>query len=379
MIFNKVKQKIKDARAQNYKDSLYNRRNKETAAFVEKKHLAPLTKEEIEEIDAYWKQYGVKFNDYSFFQMQYAVTGIHDPRFIPYNFAYYVLYPYYNDLKKAPIWADKNQFSRILPRCPFPEEIGYRLRGRYCDHLRNCYGETITDEYISALYRRIQEIGCEAVIIKKTTKTSRGTGVRKFRITAEEDVRSALADCNDKGDFIIQKAVEQHPFFSQFNPDSTNILRVTTWRHGNDVEVFAPCLRFGIPGSATDVAFVDGEEIVQCARIDEHGNVADTGISLNGEPIPLDISSKKVPMWDEIIQMVKNNHRFLDYFDIVAWDITVDSSNSIVCFEYNIRRPGIIIYQFAHGPFAGEHTDELLSFLRDPKNRKEYLPRCIRG
>ena len=53
--------------------------------------------------------------------------------------------------------------------------------------------------------------------------------------------------------------------------------------------------------------------------------------------------------------------------------MTVDEEGQIICIEYNIRSPGTIVYQMADGPFAGEHTRELLQFLTQPQNRKKYL------
>ena len=370
---------IKGIQTNAMRNRLFRKIGEEDRAFVRKKHIAPLSKAETSAIGAYWKQFGVRFRDFSSFQMFYATTGIRDPRFLPYNVADVVLYSYYNDQARAKVWADKNQFSRVLPAMPFPVTIAHRVNGRYYDHERNCFGKEITPEFVSALFRRIREIGCGAVVVKATTETSRGLGVKKFSIESEDALHSLLNDQRWKNNYIIQEAVEQHPFFAQFNKSSVNILRLTTWRHENGVEVFAPCLRFGIPGSNTDVAFVKGVEIVQSVGIDPTtGTVADHGYDLNGSILPLEILDRQVPMWDEIVRLVKRNSLSLDYFDIVAWDMTVDRENRVRCFEYNICSPGVIIYQFAHGPLAGEHTDALLAFLREPKNRKRYLPSSIR-
>jgi hypothetical protein len=66
----------------------------------------------------------------------------------------------------------------------------------------------------------------------------------------------------------------------------------------------------------------------------------------------------------------------LRYFDVVGWDVTVDSDSRVICIEYNIKYPGTIIYQFAHGPFAGEKTNEFLSFLTSEENTR-FIPKCI--
>lgn len=58
--------------------------------------------------------------------------------------------------------------------------------------------------------------------------------------------------------------------------------------------------------------------------------------------------------------------------------MTIDKDNQIVCLEYNIQEPGSIVYQYLHGPFLGEFTDDFLSFLKDRDNQKRLLPPCIK-
>ena len=43
-------------------------------------NAAELTKEDIAAIDTYWAQFGIKFEDYSWFRWFYSVTGKKDPK-----------------------------------------------------------------------------------------------------------------------------------------------------------------------------------------------------------------------------------------------------------------------------------------------------------
>lgn len=139
-----------------------------------------------------------------------------------------------------------------------------------------------------------------------------------------------------------------------------------------------PCLRYGIPGSVTDVSYVDGTEIINCVGISETGRVSDHGVGIDGKVFDLNVPDKQVPCWDPIVDLVKKNHLTMDYFDIIAWDITVDDNSNVICIEYNLRSPGSIVYQLAQGPFAGDHTDEMLAFLKNSSNQMKYLPKSIR-
>ena len=54
-------------------------------AFLRKYPQKELLKNDINEIQNYWKQYGIIWKDLCWFQMYYGVTKIKDPRFLPHN------------------------------------------------------------------------------------------------------------------------------------------------------------------------------------------------------------------------------------------------------------------------------------------------------
>lgn len=217
----------------------------------------------------------------------------------------------------------------------------------------------------------------ETIIIKQTIGSSAGEGVIKCQITSPEDLRKVLVSTN-MSNYIVQEAIQQHEFFSQLNESSVNIIRINTWNNKNDVVIFSPCIRFGLKGSSTDVSYVNGEEIIMAVGVNNDGTVGDFYVTNTGEKKPLLIENRKIPQWDKICELVKINHKSLEYFDIVAWDMIVDKNENVICIEYNIRQPGCRVYQYIHGPFLGEYTDDFLSFLKDKSNQIKYIPKCIR-
>ena len=207
--------------------------------------------------------------------------------------------------------------------------------------------------------------GDNDIICKESCGSSAGKGVKKNNISSAEDVYDFL--CNHKSkNYIIQKRVVQHPFFNQFNPTSSNIIRIITWRHEGIISILSASIRFGMEGSFTDVAFLDGKEIVYVVGIDNDGYVKDRFVYFDGNCIksPL-ITEKKVPSWEGLLDTVKNAHRDLIFFDFVAWDFMIDEKGNPICIEYNINRPGTILYQFANDPLAREYTNQFLDFLKD--------------
>lgn len=214
------------------------------------------------------------------------------------------------------------------------------------------------------------------VVCKETCNTLCGKGVKLMKVISPEDIMSELSNHKSKN-FMLQEKVIQHPFFDQFNPTSANIIRIITWRYEGEINVLSASIRFGIKGSFTDRAFVDGKEIANVVGIDNDGYVKDRFVSFDGNIAdPPLLTDKKVPSWDLLLEMVKKAHNGLLFFDFVAWDFMIDKNGNPICIEYNIKWPGTILYQYANGPLAGEYTDKFLDFLKE--NTPVAIPRFFR-
>ena len=356
----------------------YNASENFAREYVARHHLPPLNAEEKAAIDTYWGRFGIEYKDYCSFQMYYHATGQKDPRFISAGIADFVLYPYYNDWIKIRAWTDKNYFQRFLPFISFPETYGRKINGIYYDNKHNSYLPEEDRAFCEKVWGDLEQTGNDQLIIKQTINTSQGKGVKKYIIRSIDDLIAAIAQWKSSENYIIQRAVEQHLFFAQFNRSSVNIIRITTFRRGKEIVALAPCIRFGVEGSHTDVAFVNGKEIINAVGILPDGHIMDESVTLYGEKIPVHVKNDTVPMWQTVLETVKEGHRHLECFGFVGWDVVVDRDERIICIEYNLISPGVLTYQFAHGPLAGEYTDDVLSFLDDPKNRERFIPTVIR-
>ena len=92
-----------------------------------------------------------------------------------------------------------------------------------------------------------------------------------------------------------------------------------------------------------------------------------------------DYDNKRIPFWDEIVDLIKDNAPKLKHIGRVGWDITVTEDGKPVVIEYNIGYPGSYLSQIAGGPLFGEHTDMALSFLKEEKNQKKYIPHWLQA
>ena len=339
-------------------------------------NAAELTKEDIAAIDTYWAQFGIKFEDYSWFRWFYSVTGKKDPKFMPNDVYAHIVWPYYNNVNFYEAWKDKNFFDRFLPDVKFPKTVLKRINGSFYDSDFNYY----SDDDFEALAEILKAEG--VVIVKDTWDSGEGRGVKKYTINTDDDVRKLLNDWKSDN-FIVQEVIKQNDCFAQFNESSVNIMRISSWYHDGKVEILSPTLRVGTEGFTTDVCYINGEEIANVLGITMDGHFKEYIVAQNGVKTPIKERvpnpDVKIPRWDDIIEMVKKNHPKLGHFDIVGWDFTVTPDNEIICIEYNVQRPGTVFYQYVHGPFFGEHTDAVLSFLKNPKNREKYVPEWLKA
>ena len=337
--------------------------------YCDRYNVPKLTSKEISDIDNYWGQYGIKLTDYNYHRMYYYVTGKHDVRFIPDNVAGLIIYPYYNDFVYENTWRDKNMFSRLLPDVPFPKIYGQCIRNR-CFIDGNYY--TREDEnFARILYEKIGE---STVIVKDTRNTGFGRGVKKYTILCMDDIAKLLNDWGKSENFVVQECIEQHNTLKFFNESSVNMIRVVSWRHDNEVDVLFGVVRAGIEGQITDISFIDGIELARLVGITEDGYFDDKMYDQDGKIVKTFNRKIKVPSWDKIKTIIKKNHLFIDNFDIVGWDFTIDKNENPICFEWNIQWPGTVFYQYVKGPLFGEKTDRILNFLKSEYNRDNYIP-----
>ena len=343
-----------------------------------KKYNPPdITEQEKKEISEYWAQFGIKIDNYEWHRMYYHSTGIHDPRFIPDLVVGFCVYPYYNDHTYEDAWRDKNMFERLLPNVPFPKTMGKCIRNRYYTN-EDGYIEHDKTLFAQKVYDNATRHGTNEIIFKRTRDTGFGKGVGKYTVNSLNDVLNAISEWEKCENYIIQECIRQHECLKSFNESSSNMIRVLSWRHGNDVDIMFAAVRAGIPGTFTDVAFVNGVELVNIIGITNDGYFSTKMVNQDGQTVRSLPDGVKVPSWEKIVKTVKENHLQLDNFDFVGWDFTIDSTGEPKCFEWNISWPGTVLYQYSNGPLYGDKTDEVFAFLKDEKNRYNYIPAYMR-
>lgn len=377
-MIHKVYRWLKSLNAYRRLISYYRSMDKEVRAYLKVIPQPELSKEEKREIDAYWKPYGIRFKHYDWFRWYYGFTGIKSPEFIPPDIHGKIIMPFYNMRTNDAFYRafeDKNLFYDILPGVNFPEPILKNIDGAFFDQFDHYVGDSSLIELL--LSKRGE------VIVKKSIGSYQGKSVKKYSIADKEDAQRLLDDWRGKSNFIVQKAIKQHPFFARFNESSVNPIRVNSLCINGRVEIHTPILRFGYPGWTTDVSFIDGLEDTRVIGITEDGCLMDEVFSMQGKrwnlcDVVKDPDNKKIPFWDEMAALIKENAAKLKHLGRIGWDITVSADGKPVVIEYNLECPGPFLSQIAGGPLFGEYTGQALEFLKDEKNQREYIPVWMR-
>lgn len=173
-------------------------------------------------------------------------------------------------------------------------------------------------------------------------------------------------------DYIVQKAVDQHPYLAQFNPTSINTLRIATYRSVKDdkVHILSSVIRIGKDGSIVDNAHAGGRMV----RIYEDGTLANFTSNQYGDIKPvhngIDYSKTtfKIPAWDKIKDFAKEVSSNIRHARLVQLDVTVDSSGTPKLIEFNIGGYSMWIAQFTGTPAFGDFTDEIRQYAIDNLN-----------
>ena len=187
----------------------------------------------------------------------------------------------------------------------------------------------------------------------------RGTSVRPFGI-----VRDAPADS------LVERLVEQHPFWERLSPHSVNTMRILTLWTPGDAEPFvaraiqrmgtvetAPTDNWDGGGVACPIDLATGRlgpgrvNPFRSAREDRHyTHHPDTGAPLDGV---------ELPFWSEILATTLRAARSLPMASYIGWDVAVDAAGRPLFIEGN-RNTGVRSLQLWSG------------LLADPRVRRFY-------
>lgn len=287
------------------------------------------------------------------------VSGVFDPRYVaPCTYELSII-PRLQNVRLSQAWADKAYYCKRFPQVCFPEEVLYRINGTLLD----CDHRIINANAALALVRRYRR-----VLVKPTIGGRVGRGVSIWDVESMDDDALEHALAESGSNYVVQDVIEQHELLARLNPSSCNIIRINTLRLGSDVFVLNSIVRFGVVGSCTDVSFIDGKEVLNIVGVTDDGRLHANVFDVHGRARSLETfnvaAGTPIPGFKQACDLAKQMHKELHHFGIVGFDVAIDRRGEPVVVEYNLTMPGVVFPQYAHGPFFGSLTDDVVQYLR---------------
>lgn len=303
-----------------------------------------------------------------------------DINIVPEDICSGIIQPILNPVETRPYYQDKNMFDIILGKNIMPRTLLRSIGG--C--LQNSDYEYISPDLLdnntrekSERYLRNLLDDCPTIFIKPAVDSASGHGVRGFKLGSDGRYHEIggerifnLDFLNEYkeaySDFILQEGLAQHPYLSQFNPTSTNTLRIATYRSvkDNQVHVTGIILRIGKNGSCVDNSHAGGVAIgvhmdgTLCKyATDPDGNKYEVFNGINFKD-----NTFKIPEFDKIIEFAKEVGKKEHHHRLVAQDICLDASGAPMLIEFNIRAFGLWVFQFTSSPALGKFAPEIIDY-----------------
>jgi hypothetical protein len=324
---------------------------------------------------AKWQRLSHRKDPYSYRLFSRYVGN--DPNITPEGICRRKIETVLNPLRYRPFYEDKNFYSRYMSDLNMPATYLRRIDGATI--LDSKY-KTVSSDLLSAI-----PATCDRVILKPSVDSCSGRGVMLFRRSGDK-WQSANSDVTlsreflmaYSSDFILQEAVEQHPFMAQFCKTSVNTLRIATYRSVVDEEphVIGSIMRIGHEGSYLDNAHAGGSVLGLNYETGETGNYlfdqyGNKSTCCNG--IDFSKNSFKIPNWDKVCEFAREVAKRDNHNRLLALDIGLDADGQPILIEANVEGFSYWLFMFSGRTVFGKFTDEIIDYCSVRRHHKHLM------
>ncbi len=319
-----------------------------------------LTRDQINEIQEFYKGIIGKKISLKSHEYFYSRTGIYSKEYVPISLYHVELQPKANMVPYRNAYADKNMVDILLPNVKHPRTIVKRMNGYYYYD-----GQPISEDDVIEKCSNLKN-----AIIKPVLEYS-GKGVEGLEVTngiTNIDGLNLKELFNKYGkNFQIQERLRQHEKMNALNPTSVNTIRILTYRSGMEILLIYSVVRIGRKGQVIDNQCAGGISTIvsEDGKLGKYafGGYAEDGIEVTDSGVVLD--GFEIPSYDKAVETVKRLHYQLPFFNLIGWDVAIDEAGDPVIIEWNAN-PGLS--QSAFGPGFGKYTERVLRELWPREN-----------
>ncbi|WP_430814646.1 sugar-transfer associated ATP-grasp domain-containing protein [Carboxylicivirga sp. RSCT41] len=338
--------------------------------------LYKLTSEDLKNYKKKWGVFGAGVKDIHVRNAS-GFLGYFDENIVPSDVYFAIIEPLLNNRKFALAYEDKARIDWINKPEHIPAIYVRNINGVYYSNDKKVLQKQSID--FDGLLT-----GVDSVVIKKTIEIHGGKGVEMFDRNKEgqlvndknEILSLDLLEQKFKKDFLVQKTVEQHPFYKAFNPSSLNTFRVYTYRSvtDNQIHILYSFLRIGAEKSRVDNIANGG--VFVCLK---EGRFIEKGMKIGGVVVKQMNGLKPFkemgtpPFIDEVYKLAKELAASHYYCRILGFDLAIDAQGKVMHIETNTSDIGMEGLQCTLGPLFHEFTDEIIEYCKtEMKPKSKY-------
>ncbi|WP_227004137.1 sugar-transfer associated ATP-grasp domain-containing protein [Salicibibacter halophilus] len=317
----------------------------------------------VKEVQEYWKRNYGKSIDPVLNIAFMNLTGSKEIRIKPRQVLRKKILPLFNDYDMSLGYQDKNLYDIMINPGRSPETVLKNVNGTYFDANNNSIDTT---EATRILLRYNTDL------IIKPSRTNNGKKISKLTFRDGniylngKRINTQDLDRIYTKNFIVQKAMEQHPVMAAPHPSSVNTLRMYTFRWNNKITNLPSFARFGGNHHINDNMETGG----LCLGVTDTGkflNVAVDDYMKTYSRHPTTgfcfADLEPIPKFDEIKQFVKDCHKSILHLDVISWDIIIGFDGKPIFLEANFSGPLWMGQFITQRPSFGDLTEEVLQFV----------------
>lgn len=318
--------------------------------------MKQLTAGQKAEVKAFFKKHIGREVPTDWHQFFYSRNDLWSVKYIPTSIYNTEILWRLNKFQFRYAYADKGIYDSVFHDINRPRTIVKNVNGYFYDgQHQHPMSEAEAVERCSNL---------KEAIIKPTLGGTWGVGVKLIQ-SSNGIVLDTNRPVNDLFDsykqcYIVQERLEQHPDLAKLNPTSLNTIRVMSYHRGDEVVILYAVIRIGRKGQIIDNETAGGIKAdidLQTGRINgcAMGSPTEGRMPLTDVGTPTD--GYQIPSFDKVIEVVKEMHLRIPYFNLIGWDMSVDKEGKPTLIEWNSAPQ---LSQVGHGPAFGDLTEEIL-------------------
>lgn len=316
--------------------------------------MKPLTAGQKMDVKAFFKKHIGREVPTDWHQYFYSRNGFWSEKYIPTSIYNTEILWRLNNFHFRYAYADKGTYDSTFYDINKPFTIVKNVNGYFYDG-QHPLTEAEAIERCSNL---------KEAIIKPTLGGTWGIGVKLIQSTdgIVMDTKQSIKDlfASYKQSYIIQERLEQHPDLAKLNPTSLNTIRVMSYRRGDEIVILYAVIRIGRKGQIIDNETAGGIKAdidLQTGRIKGSAMGSPTEARMPVTDIGTPTDGYQIPCLDKVLEVVKEMHFRLPYFNLVGWDMSVNKDGKPTLIEWNSTPQ---LSQVGHGPAFGDLTEEIL-------------------